>query len=94
MILRQSPRKDKRYRIIFEDSSYVDFGAKRGRTFIDGRTEAERQAWIARHKSDKGYNDPSKGIYYSRMLLWTEPTLKRAIKQLEKKMKKHIDAIL
>ena len=91
MQIRDSPRKAKRYRIIFDDTSYVDFGAKNGRTLIDGRTQLERQAWIARHKNDKGYNDPKSGIYYSRMLLWTETSLKKAVKSLEKKLGQKID---
>jgi len=93
MLLQESPRKDKRFRLTFDDSSYVDFGAKDGITFIDGRSEKERQAWIARHKNDKGYDNPKSGIYYSRMLLWEEPTLKKAIRKLEKKIKNKIDVI-
>lgn len=94
MQLRESPRKTKRYRLVFDDASYVDFGSKNGMTFIDGRTEKERLAWIARHRKDKGYDDSTAGIYYSRFLLWTEPTLKKAVRALEKKMKKKIDVLV
>jgi len=83
-ILKQSPRKYKRFRIIFDDEKFVDFGADGGKTFVDGRTEKEREAWIARHKDDKYYNDKRSGIYHSRMLLWSKPKLRDAIKQYEK----------
>ena len=82
--LQKSPRKYKRFRITFDDDKFVDFGADGARTFVDGRTEKERLAWIARHKNDKYYNDKRSGIYHSRMLLWTEPKLKDAIKEYEK----------
>tara|TARA_R100001463_G_scaffold25024_1_gene59488 strand:+ start:385 stop:678 length:294 start_codon:yes stop_codon:yes gene_type:complete len=83
-ILKQSPRKYKRFRIIFDDGKFVDFGADGAKTFVDGRTEKEREAWIARHKDDKYYNDKRSGIYHSRMLLWTKPKLREAIKEYEK----------
>jgi hypothetical protein len=94
MQLKESPRKAKRFRLVFDDASFVDFGAKGARTFIDGRTQKEKLAWIARHKNDGGYNDPKKGIYYSRYLLWTETSLKKAVKSLEKKLGKKIDVLV
>jgi hypothetical protein len=94
MQLKESPRKTKRFRLVFDDASYVDFGADGARTFIDDRTQKERLAWIARHRKDKGWDDPKSGIYYSRFLLWTEPTLKKAVRALEKKMKKKIDVLV
>ncbi len=83
-LLQKSPRKYKRFRLTFDDNKFVDFGADGARTFVDGRTEKEKEAWVARHKGDKYYNDKRSGIYHSRMLLWTEPKLKDAIKEYEK----------
>ena len=94
MQLKESPRKTKRYRLVFDDASYVDFGARGGKTVVDGRTQKEREAWIARHSKDKGYDDPTAGIFYSRMLLWSEPTLKKSVRAFEKKMKKKIDVLV
>ncbi len=82
--LQKSPRKFKRFRITFEDNKFVDFGADGGKTFVEGRTEKERLAWVARHKGDKYYNDKRSGIYHSRMLLWNKPKLRDAIKEYEK----------
>ena len=83
-ILEKSPRKNKRFRIVMSDSMYHDFGQKDGKTFIDNRTIKEKENWIARHKSDKNYDNLHSGIYHSRMLLWTEKTLDKAIKKYEK----------
>ena len=41
-ILKKSPRKNKRFRIVMSDSMYHDFGQKEGKTFIDGRTQKEK----------------------------------------------------
>jgi len=87
-ILKKSDRKNKRFVIIMQDRGHRhDFGSDVGKTFIDGRTEKEKEAWIARHRVNKNWDNKHSSIYYSRMLLWTEPTLKKAIKALEKKNK-------
>jgi hypothetical protein len=61
------------------------FGSDVGKTFIDGRSEKEKSNWIKRHSVNKNWDNKHSSIYYSRMLLWTEPTLKEAIKKLQKK---------
>ena len=87
-ILKRSNRKGKRFVIEMPDKGHKHhFGSHVGRTYIDGRSDVEKQAWIARHKGDKNWGNPHSGIYYSRYLLWTERSLKDAIKKLEKKDK-------
>ena len=87
-ILKKSEKKGKRFVIIMQDRGHRhDFGSDVGKTYIDGRTEKEKEAWIARHRVNKNWDNKHSSIYYSRMLLWTEPTLKKAIKALEKKNK-------
>jgi len=85
-ILKKSNRKGKRFVLDMNDMSH-HFASKDGKTYIDGRTIKEKAAWEARHKSDKNWNNKHSSIYYSRHLLWSEPTLKEAIKKLEKKDK-------
>ena len=83
-VLRKSKRKGKRFEINMGDHSH-HFGSDVGKTFIDGRTEKEKEAWIARHKNDKNWDNKHSGIYHSRFLLWHKPTLKESIKDYEKK---------
>jgi|TARA_R100000084_G_C4649655_1_gene148917 hypothetical protein len=85
-ILEKSPRKNKRFRIYMTKPKphYHDFGQKDGKTFIDGRTEKEKDNWISRHKVNPNWNSTHSAIYHSRMLLWTEKTLDKAIKKYEK----------
>ena len=85
-ILKKSDRKNKRFVIIMDNMKH-HFGSDVGKTFIDGRTEKEKQDWISRHKNDKNWNNNHSGIYYSRYLLWNTPDLKKNIKLLEKKDK-------
>ena len=83
-ILKKSNRKNKRFVIIMDKMKH-HFGSDVGKTFIDGRTEKEKQNWINRHIQDKGWNNKHSGIFFSRHLLWGKHTdLKKNIKDLEK----------
>ena len=86
-ILKKSDRKGKRFLIIMPDRGHKHhFGSDVGKTFVDGRSEKEKEAWIARHRQDKGWNVKHSSIYYSRHLLWGKhKDLKKNIKDLEKK---------
>jgi len=49
------------------------------------KIKKEKEAWIARHRKDRNYNNKHSSIYYSRHLLWGKHTyLKKNIKELEK----------
>lgn len=90
-ILKKSKRKGKRFEIDMNDMSH-HFGSDVGKTFIDGRTNKEKDAWIARHKGDKGWNNKHSGIFFSRHLLWGKfPDLKKNVKELEKLLKVKIE---
>jgi len=82
-ILKKSDRKGKRFVIIMEGMRH-HFGSETGMTFIDGRSEKEKQAWISRHKNDKNWNNNHSSIFFSRHLLWNTKDLKKNIKLLEK----------
>jgi len=96
IILQKSSKKDKRFKITMKgfdnmnDHSH-DFGSKTGKTYIDSRTDKERDAFLARHKKDKNFNNKHSGIYYSKNLLWGKSkNLDKNIKELEKKLKVNI----
>ena len=84
-ILKKSGRKGKRFMISMPNFGHKHhFASDVGKTFIDHQDEKKKKAWIQRHKDDKGWDNPHSGIYHSRKLLWSEPTLERAIKKYEK----------
>jgi len=88
-ILKKSNRKAKRFVMIMPSLNHRhDFGSDVGKTFIDHGDEKKKAAWVARHKQDKGWDNPHSGIFFSKSLLWGESkSLKENIKALEKKLK-------
>ena len=84
-ILKKSNRKGKRFEIVMPKFSHSHhFASDVGKTFIDHQDEKKKAAWQSRHKVNKNYNSKHSGIYHSRKLLWSAPTLKQAIKDYEK----------
>lgn len=53
MYIINSPRKNKRFRIIMDDNTYYDFGLLGGQTYIDHKDKIKRDNYIKRH-----YNNP------------------------------------
>jgi hypothetical protein len=93
-LLKKSNRKGKRFVIIMEDMKH-HFGSDVGKTYIDHGNLKKKEAWIARHKNDKGYNNQHSGIFYSKNLLWGDSkSLKENIKLLEKKLNVKIKYII
>ena len=87
-ILKSSSKKGKRFMITMPQFGHSHhFGSETGKAFIDHKDESKKKAWYARHKSNKNFNSKHSGIYHSKELLWTEPTLKKAIKKYEQKHK-------
>jgi hypothetical protein len=66
----ESPRKNKKYRAIMKDGSYVDYGAIGMSDYLIHKDEARRMRFHQRFQNNKGYNDPTSGLFFSRYLLW------------------------
>lgn len=48
----------------------VSFGLKNGKTYVDGRTFAEKEQYLARHKPTENWADPTTAGSLSRYILW------------------------
>ncbi len=76
----KSERPEKRLKAVFEDpKKTTHFGLKGGKTFIDEQDDAKRKAYIARHRPNERWNDPTSAGALSRYILWERPTLQSAI---------------
>jgi len=88
-VLTNSSRRDKKYSVTLPDGKRIHFGANGYSDFTVHRDEDRRERYIARHKPNerqywthtkKNLRTPS---YWSRYLLWEEPTLREAKRFIE-----------
>jgi hypothetical protein len=85
----KSPNQKKKFRVIFEDGSDVDFGAFGYSDYTIHKDEKRMKRYLTRHRSRENWT--KKGIktagFWSRWLLWSEPSLEKSKKLIEKKFK-------
>jgi hypothetical protein len=81
VILRKSPKPTKKFRVIFPDGKYVDFGGKGYSDYTKHGNPYRMRLYIKRHSKLKE-NWSKKGIktagFWSRWLLWSRPSMNEA----------------
>jgi hypothetical protein len=65
----------------------VHFGSKKGKKYVDHKNDDLKRRWIARHQVRENWT--KSGIdtagFWSRWLLWSEPSIEKAVKKIEEK---------
>lgn len=88
VILRNSLKKDKKYRVTLEDGKHVDFGGKGYSDFTIHGDPKRMRRYVARH-SRMGETWTKSGIasagFWSRWLLWSRPSMIEAKKFMTKR---------
>ena len=91
--IKNSPAKDKRYRVFLDNGKHYDFGQKDGHKYIDEGDVKKRTDYWQRHMANKKElnlvrNLVSSPALFSAMLLWgTSTNLKENINYLNHEMK-------
>jgi hypothetical protein len=83
--VKPSPRKDKKYVAEFDDGTKTHFGAKGMSDFTKHGDEDRKASYIARHRPNEDWNNPTKAGTLSRFLLWNKPTLSASITDFKKR---------
>jgi len=88
VLLRNSPKSEKKYRVTFEDGKSVDFGGKGYSDFTIHKDPKRMRRYLARH-SRMGETWNKTGIhtagFWSRWLLWSRPSMPEAKKYMTKR---------
>jgi hypothetical protein len=89
--LEKSNRKDKKYMVSYINQetgkiNTIRFGAKGMSDFILSKgDEKKKERYIKRHQVNEDWTDLTKAGTWSRYILWGESTLKKSIKEMEKR---------
>ena len=96
--IKPSDRKEKRYVAEFcqckgeskckpEERKKTHFGYKGGSTYIDHKDDKKKDAYIARHKVNENWNDPTSPGALARFILWNKKTLSASIADFKQRFK-------
>jgi len=72
---------------------HVDFGAVGYEDYTIHKNPERKNLYIQRHKKRENWNDPMTAGFWSRWILWNEPSLINSIKNTEKRFKLKIKYI-
>lgn len=89
IFLRKSPNRTKKWRVDFDNGGHVDFGARGYEDFTMHKNPERKDRYIIRHQKRENWG--KSGIktagFWSRWLLWEKPSIKNAIRHIERKFK-------
>jgi len=89
VVLKKSPKVEKKWRVTFGDGSPVDFGQKGYSDFTIHRDPERMKRYLVRHSGMGDTWTKKNGFrtagFWSRWLLWSRPSLSQAKKFMQKK---------
>lgn len=74
MRIEASPLKTKKWRAIFSDGAYTDFGDPLYEDYTQHKDEKRRELYKQRHKKDLQTKDPRRAGFLSYYILWGDST--------------------
>jgi len=80
MELIRSPIAAKKWRAIFRDGTYTDFGASGYKDYTQHHDGLRRASYLARHRTNENWNDPKTAGALSRWLLWNTTSLENNLR--------------
>ena len=89
--LRKSPRAGKKWQIEdIEHNKNVNFGAVGYQDYTMHHDENRKENYIGRHAKNEDWKDWHTAGFWSRWLLWNEPTIEKSIEIIQKKFPIHV----
>ena len=83
--LSRSTRKNKKYMIKSVGDKTIHFGDSRYEDYTIHQNPIRQQMYILRHQKNENFNNLGTAGAWSYNLLWSKPTLKASIKNMERK---------
>ena len=89
VVITKSKKPDKKYDARIDGAKTVSFGQKMASDFTKHKDKDRKEAYIARHKKneDWGTTGVKTAGSWSKNLLWSKPTLKASIDDINKRFK-------
>lgn len=83
--LSKSTRKDKKYMVKSVGDKIIHFGQYGASDYTIHKDQIRQQLYIFRHKKKENWNDLATSGAWAYNLLWSKPTLKASIKNMERR---------
>lgn len=87
VLLEPSEQKGKKWRIILPDGGSVNFGAKGYKDYTQHGDPKRKESYLKRHEKREDWTKEGMDTagFWSRWLLWEEPSMEKAIRTIKRK---------
>ena len=87
VLLKKSPITSKKFRVVLDNGRHVDFGAVGYSNYTIHKNPERMKRYVIRHQKRENWNKSGVATagFWSRWLLWSEPSLSRAKQLISKK---------
>ena len=85
LAVKRSTRQSKKFMAEFDNGKTTHFGLKNSSTYLDHKDDKNKDAYLARHKVNENWNDPTSAGALSRYILWNKTTLSASIADFKKR---------
>ena len=89
--IKPSTKSEKKYMAVFETdkgtTKTTHFGAAGMDDFTKTKNKEQKERYLARHKANENWNDPTSAGALSRYVLWNKPTLRTSISDFKSKFR-------
>lgn len=83
--IKPSTRADKKLMATFDDGTTTHFGQKGAGDFTTTGDEEKKKNYIARHRVNENWNDPTSAGALSRFILWNKPTIAGSVRDFKER---------
>ena len=87
VVIQKSHLPRKKLEAVIDGKKTVPFGQKQASDFTLHKDPERKARYINRHKKNERWDDPTTAGFYSRWVLWNQPTLQKSVNDLNKKYK-------
>ena len=85
VVIQPTKSKNKTLEAVIDGKKTVPFGQKNASDFTLNKNVERKARYINRHKKNERWDDPTTAGFYSRWVLWNQPTLQKSVNDIKKR---------
>ena len=79
----KSKNKSKKFDVIIDNKKKISFGDAKYQSYPEHKDEIRKQRYILRHEKRENWSYPMNAGFWSRWLLWNEPTIEKSLADIK-----------
>ena len=87
IIIKKSLTPGKKFDALIDNKKTIHFGATGYEDYTMHKDKERKERYLKRHQKNENWHSPLSAGFYSRWLLWNEPTITESIRDTNRRFK-------